>query len=368
MKFSKYQLESRVADLFGYSNAIFFGRARSGVAALLTVLGLSPDTAFIMPSNLCSSLLLAVHSSGVKIELVGVSESNGLPSDLALVDAMKRTALPGLIMPTHLYGFVQPCSQTLAYARANNWFVLENDTLATRACLGGASRTAFGDALLVSFGYAKTIEAGGGGALLTNDRSLARELQKQADSFILLDDRAQQAENDFMLLDRYLRNTPFEESGISFNDREKLLFTRAPNFKFSFPENLLEPLSLAIDGLSIKVDEKRRRIEMWNHFLSPFDDVLLRPDIDYMVPWRLIRRVPGIRDKVVYALRQVKIDAGTNFPPLTTSFPSLFQNQLNAAADQWGLEVLNLWLSSDYGAEQMLQTAEVIERVLLDSL
>jgi dTDP-4-amino-4,6-dideoxygalactose transaminase len=365
MKFSKYQLESRVADLFGYSHAILFGRARSGVAALLTVLGLSPEAAFIMPSNLCASLLLAVHSSGAKIELVGVSERNGLPTDLDFVDAMKRSVLPGLIMPAHLYGFVQTYAQTLAYARANNWFVLENDTLATRACLGGASRTAFGDALLVSFGYAKTIEAGGGGALLTNDQSLARELQIQTDSFISLDDLAQQTESDFMLFDRYLRNTPVAESGVSINQREKLLFSRAPNCKFSFPENLLEPLSLAINGLSIKVDEKRRRIEMWNHFLSPFDNVLLRPESDYVVPWRLIRRVPGIRDKVVSALRQVDIDAGTNFPPLTNSFPSLFQNQLNVGADQWGSEVLNLWLSSDYGTEQMLRTAEVIECVLL---
>lgn len=185
MEFSNHRLEARVADLFGYSNAVLFGRARSGVVALLSVLGLGPEAPFVMPSNLCSSLLLAVRSSGAKVELAGVSELNGLASDMTLVATMKQCAVPGVIMPAHLYGFVQPYEQTLSYAKAHNWFVLENDTIATKARFGGASRSAFGDALLVSFGYAKTIEAGGGGALLTDDVALARELRLRAYSFPL---------------------------------------------------------------------------------------------------------------------------------------------------------------------------------------
>ena len=111
-------LEGRIADLFGYSDAILFGRARSGVLALLDVLGLSRDAGFIMPSNICPSLLMAVHSYGSKIGLADVSELNGLPSDNTFVEAMQQAERPGVVMPTHLYGFVQPYPKTVANARA----------------------------------------------------------------------------------------------------------------------------------------------------------------------------------------------------------------------------------------------------------
>ena len=353
-----------MADLFGYSNAVLFGRARSGVVALLSVLGLGPEAPFVMPSNLCSSLLLAVRSSGAKVELAGVSELNGLASDMTLVATMKQCAVPGVIMPAHLYGFVQPYEQTLSYAKAHNWFVLENDTIATKARFGGASRSAFGDALLVSFGYAKTIEAGGGGALLTDDVALARELRLRAYSFPPLDDLSQRAETEFMLFERQLRNTPIQKNGLSMQDREKILYERVPECQLSFPENLLEPLASAINTLPDKLDAKRSQVAMWDRSLAPLDDLLLPPKIACGVPWRLIRRVPGIRDKVVTALRYSGFDAGTNFPPLTTSFPTLFSKQRYEGAEQWGSEVLNLWLSSDYDAGRMKQVAEVIEVLL----
>lgn len=364
MEFSNNRLEARVADLFGYSNAVLFGRARSGVVALLGVLGLGPEAPFVMPSNLCSSLLLAVRSSGAKVELAGVSELNGLPSDMTLVGSMKQCAVPGVVMPTHLYGFVQPYEQTLSYAKAHNWFVLENDTIATRARFGGASRSAFGDALLVSFGYAKTIEAGGGGALLTDDVGLARELRLRAHSFPPLDELSQRAETEFMLFERQLRNTPIQKNGLSMQDREKILYERVPKCQFSFPEDLLEPLASAIATLPDKLDAKRSQAAMWDRFLMPFDDFLLLPKVVCEVPWRLIRRVPSIRDKVVATLRNSGFDAGTNFPPLTISFPSLFSDYRYEGAEQWGSEVLNLWISPDYDEKKMLLLAEVIEDLL----
>lgn len=360
----KNRLEARIADLFGYSDAVLFGRARSGVVALLDVLDLSRDAAFVMPSNLCPSLLLAVHSHCAKVSLAGVSESNGLASDAALVEAMKQAAQPGVVMPTHLYGFVQSYPQTVAEARAHGWFVLENDTIATKARIAGAGRTAFGDALLVSFGYAKAIEAGGGGALLTDDIALARELRSREHGFPLLDDAAIKAEEEFMLLGRRLRNSQFQEIEFVGHEGEKILFEQVPGCQYRFPEKMEVPLSSALNEFPQVVENRRRQVEMWNRFLAPFDDDLLVPQADCVVPWRLIRRAPGIRDKVVAALRNDGIDVGTNFPPLTSSFPALFAGKRYKGAEQWGREVLNLWLTPAYDAERMKRAAGVIGDIL----
>lgn len=218
----------------------------------------------------------------------------------------------------------------------------------------------------MSFGYAKTIEAGGGGAILTDDGALARELRLRASSFRPLDDLANRAETEFMLFERELRNTPPQKIGLSAQEREKMLIARVPECRFGFPESLLQPLASAIDTLPDKLDVKRNQVEMWNRFLAPFNDHLIPPEFDCEVPWRLIRRAPDIRNKLVIALRNLDFDAGTNFPPLTTSFPSLVSNQRYEGAEQWGSEVLNLWLSSDYDASRMKRVAEAIEVFLSD--
>jgi dTDP-4-amino-4,6-dideoxygalactose transaminase len=367
VKLSNNLLEATIADLFGYSHAVLFGRARSGIVALLDVLGLGQDAPFVMPSNLCSSLLMAILSSGAKVDLAEVSALNGLASDATLVDVMKQSIVPGLVMPAHLYGFVQPYEQTLSYAKAHKWFVLENDTIATRVRFGGASRSAFGDALLVSFGYAKTIEAGGGGALLTDDVALARALRLRARSFKPLDEAANRAETEFMLFERHLRNEVDQRNGLSILDREKKLFSRVPECRHGFPESLLEPLAAAINKLPDTLEFKRNQVEKWNRCLEPFNHILLPPDINCEVPWRLIRRVPKIRNNTVIGLRNNGFDAGTNFPPLTASFPSLISTRPIKGAEKWGSEVLNLWLSSEYDSSRMNQLAETIEATLLNA-
>lgn len=358
------RLETRIANLFGYSDAVLFGRARSGVAALLDVLDMSKDSSFIMPANICPSLLLAVHSCGARVSLADVSESNGLASDVALVEAMMQAKRPGVVMPTHLYGFVQSYPQTVAQARAHGWFVLENDTIATKARSDGAEHAAFGDALLVSFGYAKAIEAGGGGALLTDDIALARELRSREHGFPMLDDAALKAEEEFMLLGRRLRNNQLLEIGPTGHEVEKLLFERVPGCQYRFPEKLEAPLSVALKGFPDVVEHRCRQVEMWNRFLAPFDDDLLVPQADCVVPWRLIRRVPGIRDKIVAALRNDGINAGTNFPPLTSSFPALFAGKRYEGAEQWGREVLNLWVTPAYNTERMKRATGIIGDIL----
>lgn len=357
-------LEARIADLFGYREAILFGRARSGVITLLEVLGLGPGAGFVMPSNICPSLVMAVHSSGTAISLADVSESNGLASDDALVEQMHRAARPGVVMPSHLYGFVQSYPKTLVTARALGWFVLENDTIATRARLNGANRTAFGDALVVSFGYAKAIEAGGGGVVLTDDIALAHELRSSERTLPPLDDSALEAEDKFMLFARQLRNLHGTESALSDQERESRLFDQAPTCRYSFPENLEAPLANALDNFPHVIAERRRKVEKWNQLLTPFADALPAPQAECVVPWRLIRRAPGIRDRLVEALRKEGIDAGTNFPPLSSSFPILFPGGQHVGAERWGREVLNLWLSSAYEAPQMERAALIIGETL----
>lgn len=348
------RLEARIARLFGYGDAVLFGRARSAVVALLEVLG-GPQP-FVMPSNLCPDLWLAVHRARAgPIVLAAADGQTGLPSDEAFVAAMARAPRPGVVMPTHLYGLVQDYPNTIAYARAHGWFILENDTVATKAVAGFA---AFGDALLVSFGANKGIEAGGGGAIATSDPVLADALRERAASYARLDALALAAETEYGLLARRLRQG---EGGAG---RERVLLEQAPGACFQFPEQLAAALDSALDGWPRELDARCRRMQQWQHSLAPFAGALHTPALRCAFPWRLTLRVPDMRDRLVRSLRDAGVDAGTNFPPLTDSFPGLLADQVQPGAQQWGREVLNLWLTPEYDAGRIGHAARVIEAAL----
>lgn len=153
-------LESKLARLFGFEYTVMLGRARSGLAALIEIFrdGQNNPVAVILPENICPVLVTAIRAGGGYAVPVPVSAETGLPDDGAFVKAMNDIDAPGIVMPTHLYGFEGEYPQTVTLARSKNWFILENDANATR--IGGGT---FGDALLVSFGYAKPIEIGSGG-------------------------------------------------------------------------------------------------------------------------------------------------------------------------------------------------------------
>lgn len=131
-------LENKLCELMHYANAILFPRARDALAAWCKITG----EKIKIPTN-CCPILLPFAS-----ELVPVDPETGLAP-----------------VPVQLYGYRQE------FPGAK----IEIDPLMT-----GLLGKPFADSTVVSFGYSKTIDIGGGGAILTWDNSLAAELIKFA--------------------------------------------------------------------------------------------------------------------------------------------------------------------------------------------
>jgi len=119
-----------------YERAIPFARARDALDAWCKI----TKEKIRIPSNCCPALLPFAS------ELVPVSAETGLAP-----------------VPVQLYGYRQE------FPGAK----LEIDTLMT-----GLFGKPFADSTIISFGYSKTIDIGGGGAILTQDKSLADDLAK----------------------------------------------------------------------------------------------------------------------------------------------------------------------------------------------
>jgi dTDP-4-amino-4,6-dideoxygalactose transaminase len=351
------EMTRKLCRMYGYAHAVFLGRARSGLVALIDILGLAGKP-IVIPSNICPAVVAAIYSGGGLIRLAPVERASGLAEDENLLQAMKDASDPGMVMPTHLYGFLAQYDQTRSHADRTGWFVLENDTLCAARVDSFGRRQAFGDALLLSFGYAKTASAGGGGALLTDDGALAAELQGLVDSWPAPDESTRLIEENLTMARRYLRRLHRPEMS------EQLLAIDSANVRHGFPSQLSPGVVEALDRVEATLARRRDVAEHWARALAPFSAELSTPTAKVAAPWRLIlmAATPMLRDRIVRELQAAGYDAGINYPALTESFPMLLAGQEHENADAWSSCVLNLWLDDGYTEERIHAAAGLISK------
>ena len=146
---------------------------------------------------------------------------------------------------------------------------------------------------------------------------------------------------------------------------EGTLIAEMRQLRFGFDPEAEEPLLQALAHLPTRLAERQERRETWIEALSGFDLHLQIVDLNQTAPWRLIvRSDPKVRDFVVDALRKAGIDAGTNYPSLTDSFPQLTRQDAHPDADAWSRSVINLWLDARYDAARINTARTVIESEL----
>lgn len=156
----------------------------------------------------------------------------------------------------------------------------------------------FAISTIISFGYGKTIDLGAGGAFLTQDKSLARSMRKYS----------------------------------------------------YFPRGLEFPLWRALEALPETIKHKREHEGIWNRALG---NLGIRITLKPVIPWRHIRRFPRKRDQIVWNLRALGFNAGTNYPPLA--------GYHEPSSVKWGREVINLWADNK---EDIWRMVKIVRKTL----
>ena len=355
---SRAALEQKLARSFSYEYAVMAGRARSALVALIEILRKGENIPVLLPENICPVLVTAIRAGGGTAVTVPVSPLSGLPDDQAFVEAMNNQPTAGIVMPTHLYGFLGDYSQTVKFARAKGWFILENDTNAVRYD-GDAP---FGDGLLMSFGYAKPLEVGRGGAIMTNEANLAKEIQSRLSTYGPLYEATIRQENDLMLKRRGMRQNldVADPELMRICDRETTLS------RFRFDERDCDLIRAKLNHFPTERQDRLARKEIWDRALEPLDNILRPVPLPQPVPWRLIRRAVTGRAPFTDILWQNDIDAGINYRSLWREMPAEYLNGTAPASDLWGETVLNLWVTKDYHRPRIEKAADLLMKAAHD--
>ena len=138
---------------------------------------------------------------------------------------------------------------------------------------------------IISFGYSKTIDIGYGGAFLTSNLYVAQAMRQLSDWH--RDDKTEQ-------------------------------------------------LDYELDRLDETIKYRKERYALWDMYLPEW---CIKPDLEPVIPWRVIRRIKSSRDYIAECMRSASFQVGTNYPPLPGC--------TDPSSVQWGREVINFWLDDD---------------------
>lgn len=150
----------------------------SGTAALhlsLMALNLKKGSEVLVPSITYISSFQAVKTSGLIPIACDVNPMNG---SLSIKDLKKRiTSKTRAIMPVHLGGIAHDLDEIYKIAKENNLRVVEDAAHAFGSKYKNKLIGSFGDVICFSFDGIKNISSGEGGAVITEDNTIAEKIE-----------------------------------------------------------------------------------------------------------------------------------------------------------------------------------------------
>ena len=163
------EFEREAAAFLGVEHALMVNSGTSALVCALTGVGAGPGDEVIVPGYTYIATAAAVIATGAVPVIAEIDESFGLdPADVE----RKITPYTKAVVPVHMRGVSARLDDLMAVARKHGLMVVEDCS----QCVGGEYRGrrvgTYGDAAAWSLNYYKTISAGEGGLMYTNDRDI----------------------------------------------------------------------------------------------------------------------------------------------------------------------------------------------------
>ena len=188
--------EKSLKKNFGSSYAVACSSATAGLYMSSKALGICSGSAVIVPTISFLASATAPHMSGAEIVFADVDSETGLMTPETLLDAINsHTGNPiAAVIVVHLCGRICDMPEIRRIAKLAGIHVIEDACHAIGASYSDASGQKFmvgacahSDLSVFSFHPVKTIAAGEGGAVLTNEEDLASVLELQRNHGIIRD-------------------------------------------------------------------------------------------------------------------------------------------------------------------------------------
>ena len=166
-----YHLEQRVAEMAGVNHAVAVNSGTTALLVALSGLGIGPGDEVIVPGyTFIASMSAVVYARAIPI-LAEIDETLNLdPADVR----RKITPRTRAIVAVHMLGNPARMDELLAIAKEHDLWLIEDAAQAFGATYKGRFAGSMGDVGAYSFNIFKTITAGDGGMVVTDDEAVYR--------------------------------------------------------------------------------------------------------------------------------------------------------------------------------------------------
>lgn len=309
-------LRERIADLYGRDYCVLTGRATTGLKLLFDEL---VEGDILFPSYICPIAVYPAFYSGNQPEFcdVSVGDFNLTPETVSEAVTPDTDA----VVASHMFGHPVDMAGLRAVCEDNDLTILEDAANVLGGSYGGTDLGTFGQASVVSFGHKKPIDAGGGGAVLTDDAALADRLADAASALPKL------TENEYdTLYNRYVDVYGSVQSLRAVEPRATRLLAEFPSvferlFTHGFPERVRTQLTVGLDQAEELVDRRRRVAEIYKDVLD--HEAITHPEpIGDPVQFRygLLLESETHRDDTLNELRDRGLEANSLHEPVDGIF------------------------------------------------
>lgn len=338
--------------------ALYTGRGTTALWALLRAIG-GADRRISLPANICEIVIPAVLHAGFTPVYHDVDPVSG-NATLETIRAAHGSGAP-VCLATHNFGSPLDIGPIAAWARKSGVFLVEDACNALGATWNGQPVGTFGDAAIFSFGHAKIVEVGLGGALAVRDPGLRDKGRSILDGLPLLGPEHRRADAAFQAVLRALRQNPGTGTPAVYR---ALYDAYMPFLLFRPDADLRAAIARGVATLDENLAARREKAELWRRALG-FAPLEHKPRVAGEAHWRYTVLVPApARDMLLERLREGGVPASKWFPPV----PGLFDGRRSLAAcpgaRQFGERCLNVFVDQNMNAHDIKAAAGIIRAAL----
>ncbi len=167
--------EEELAAYTGTQHAVLSSNWTSAMQLLLEAMGVKEGDEVMLPSQTAFPSVEPIIHIGAKPVFIDIDDTYGIDASKLQAALTPRTVG---ILPVHLYGTPVDLDAILAFAKANNLWVIEDCAQSQGASYHGKRIGSFGLAAAFSFYPSKNLTVlGDGGCICTNDGALADKIR-----------------------------------------------------------------------------------------------------------------------------------------------------------------------------------------------
>ena len=359
------QVKGTICRYLGREYCFLVGRGTTAIhLALKAVERQSGLGELILPTVCCPSLAQMVIYAGFKPVFADVTAITfALDADSFRA---RITADTKAVLPVHIFGYAAPMAEICDLAREHGIFVIEDAAQSLGGNCDGKKMGSYGEFSILSFGGDKILNAGGGGALVTDDAKLARLIEREMKN---LPPFARPLEYSLKSLShRNLYHAMVDLLRVNSETRVERIFSRAMPFYEdlylqSFPEDsiMIERIRNGFERLD---SDNARRVEC----AAQYEDLLAGAGAEVMLPtswhesrvlWRysFLIKDPAKTIRVTAALRKNKIHASNHY----WSLADLFEGRHDHPNTTYVCpRILNLWTDETVTGSYIEQSCDII--------